>query len=205
MLIMDDMKPQTRPTVEVNPAFENSDEFLRERAKIAHDLHEGEKTEASITILKPIPDVFEFWRDFKNLPKFMRHVEKLEVLSPVRSHWVVQTLGGLRYEWDAEIIAEIPDRMISWQTLPGSELNQAGSVWFRPAPQDGATEIHVHLRFQLKMGRAAQAVGRRVAEVFGEEPSQILKEDLRYLRWLMEAGEAPTTEGQSHGARGILH
>jgi uncharacterized membrane protein len=199
---MDESNQAPRPTVEVNPL---SSSEATERAKIAHELHDGEKTEASITILKPAQEVYEFWRDFNNLPKFMRHVERLEVLSPVRSHWVVLTLGGVRFEWDAEIIAEIPGRMISWQTLPGSELNQAGSVWFRPNAQDNATEIHVHLRFQTQMGKAAQFIGRKFAEFFGEEPSQILNEDLQFLRGLLETGKVSPADPLPDEVQGIFH
>ena len=172
-----------------------------ERARAAHELHEGEKVERSITVLKPVSEVFQFWRDFTNLPKFMGHLESVEILSPVRSKWRWKTIAGAVLEWESEIIAEIQDRMISWQTTPGSLVNQAGSVWFRPAPQDGATEIHVQLRYNLPGGKLVKLL----AEAMGQEPTQALREDLRNFKWMMEAGERPTTKGQPHGSRGMLH
>lgn len=189
------------PTVEVNGAVED----LQERARIRHELHDGERVESSVTILRPPAEVYAFWRNFANLPRFMKHLESVDAITPVRSHWRWRTLGGLIIEWDSEIIAEIQNRMISWQSLAGSDLNQAGSVWFKPAPPDAATEVHVLFRYKPSGGRLLGSVSPRLAELIGEDPEQILKEDLRYLRWLLEAGEVPTIEGQAHGSRGLMH
>lgn len=177
------------------------DPYSETRARIAHELHEGVKVEQIVTVTAPRHEVFMFWRNFRNLPKFMRHLKEIEVLSPLRTKWTWQTLAGVTLEWESEIIAEIEDRMISWQTTTDSLVNQAGSVWFRSAPQDGATEVHVQLMYRLPGGKLA----RKVAELLGEEPSQTLREDLRRLRWLLEAGEIPTTDRQPRGEDGILH
>lgn len=184
-----------------NPDPDSTAAHSEARVRKAHELHEGEKIERSITILKPAAELFSFWRDFSHLPRFMKHLDSIRVLSPSHSHWTWKSVGGITLEWEAEVIAEIQDRMISWQTLPNTHVNQAGSVWFKPAPQDEATEVHVQLIYRMPGGK----ITKRIAEIFGEEPSQILREDLRRLKWLMETGEIPTTHGQSHGTEGILH
>lgn len=171
------------------------------RTRIAHELHEGEKVERAITILRPASELFAYWRNFHHLPNFMKHLESIRATSSTSAHWIWRTLGNVKLEWDTEIIAETQDRMISWQTSPDASVLQAGSVWFKPAPQDGATEVQVQLMYRTLGGK----VVRKVAELFGEEPSQALHEDLRRLKWLMEAGEIPTTSGQPHGAEGFLH
>jgi uncharacterized membrane protein len=172
-----------------------------DRARVAHELHEGIKIEKAITVLRPVGEVFAYWRDFNNLPNFMNNLVSVEVRSPLRSHWVWKTVADLTFEWEMEVIAEIQDRMISWQTLPGSEMNHAGSVWLRPAPQDEATVIHVQLRYAPPVGR----LGMKLAELLGEDPAKSVTEALRRLRSILEAGEVPTTEGQPHGSRGLLH
>ena len=169
--------------------------------EIRRQLHDGEKVECSVLIMRPANEVFSYWRDFGNLPKFMTHLERIDLPNPKQAHWVWHGLAGVRLEWDTEIIAERPDRMISWQTLPGSAVSQAGSVWFKPARLGHGTRLYLHLRYHAPGGSVAKAI----ASLFGEDPAKTLREDLRRLRWILEAGEIPTTVGQPHGTRGLIH
>ncbi len=101
------------------------------------DRGEGRKFEQAVMIHRPQGELFRFWRRFDNLPRFMDNLESVTILDSRRSHWVAKGPVGTRVEWDAEIHNEIEDELIAWRSLPGADVDQAGSVHFSPAP-DGA-------------------------------------------------------------------
>ncbi len=145
---------------------------------------EGIRVEQAVIIERPREEIFAFWRNFENLPRFMDHLESVNVLDDRRSRWVAKAPAGTRVEWDAEIHNEITNELIAWRSLPGSEVDHAGSVHFSPAG-NGATEVRVILRYDPPAGR----LGAAVARLFGEEPSVQVAEDLRRFKQVMEAGE----------------
>jgi uncharacterized membrane protein len=143
------------------------------------------KVERAITIDRPAHELYAFWRDFENLPRFMEHLESVTVIDATRSHWIARAPVGQRVEWDAEIHNEVPDELIAWRSLPGSEIANAGSVHFTPA--GGGTEVRVVLSYEPPAGRLGDAVAR----LFGEAPAQQVQDDLRRFKQVMEAGEVP--------------
>jgi uncharacterized membrane protein len=145
---------------------------------------DGIKVEQAVTINRPREEIFRFWRNFENLPRFMDHLEAVQVVDEQRTHWIAKGPAGTRVEWDAEIHNEIPGELIAWRSLPGSQVAHAGSVHFLPA-QDDATEVRVILRYDPPAGK----VGAAVARLFGEEPSHQVAEDLRRFKQVMEASE----------------
>jgi uncharacterized membrane protein len=153
------------------------------RAVIQHK--EGHKVGRSITVNRPVAEMYRFWRDFRNLPRIMSHLQSVEVLDDKRSHWVAAAPGGRTVEWDAEIITEEPNVLIGWRSVGDAEIANAGSVRFEPAPGGRGTEIHVSLAYDPPLGRA----GIAVASLFGEEPGQQVREDLRHFKQMVEAGE----------------
>jgi uncharacterized membrane protein len=153
------------------------------RAVIQHK--ESIKIERSVTVNRPVEEMYRFWRDFRNLPRVMSHLESVEVLDEKRSHWVATAPGGRTVAWDAEIIIEEPNALIAWRSLDGAEIANAGSVRFEPAPGGRGTEIHVSLAYDPPLGRA----GAAIASLFQEEPGQQVREDLRHFRQMVEAGE----------------
>jgi uncharacterized membrane protein len=155
----------------------------------------GIHVEESITINRPIADVFRFWRNFENLPQFMRHLESVSVREEGISHWVATGPAWLRVEWDARIINEIDNKLIAWQSLEGSMISTAGSVNFDVT--EHGTRVRVNLQYNPPGGR----IGAVVARLFGEEPHQTIREDLRRFKQLIEAGEIATTTGQPSGRR----
>ena len=146
---------------------------------------QGVKVERAITIDRPAHELYAFWRDFENLPRFMEHLESVTVIDATRSHWIARAPVGQRVEWDAEIHNEVPDELIAWRSLPGSEIANAGSVHFTPA--GGGTEVRVVLSYEPPAGRLGDAVAR----LFGEAPAQQVQDDLRRFKQVMEAGEVP--------------
>ena len=146
---------------------------------------QGVKVERAITIDRPAHELYAFWRDFENLPRFMEHLESVTVIDATRSHWIARAPVGQRVEWDAEIHNEVPDELIAWRSLPGSEIANAGSVHFTPA--GGGTEVRVVLSYEPPAGRLGDAVAR----LFGEAPAQQVQDDLRRFKQVMEAGGVP--------------
>jgi uncharacterized membrane protein len=155
----------------------------------------GIRVDRSITIARPRADVFAFWRDFNNLSRFMDHVESVRQLDDKQSHWVVKAPAGRTVEWDAVIHNEINGELLAWRTLPGADVDHAGSVWFKEAPAGRGTEVKVELQYNPPAG----AVGAMVAKLWGKEPSQQIESDLRRLKQILETGEVLTTSGQASG------
>jgi uncharacterized membrane protein len=147
----------------------------------------GIRVRESIRLAKPLAEVYQFWRRFENLPRFMANLERVTDLGDGRSHWIAKGPSGIRVEWDAEIINEVENKVIGWRTLPNADVAIAGSVAFESAPQDRGTQLTVHLQYAPPAGR----LGALAAAVFGREPAQTIREDLRRLKQLLEAGEIP--------------
>ena len=99
------------------------------------------KVERSIVVYAPQERVFRFWRNFANLPRFMKHLEEVRVLDDRRSHWVARSVGGVRVEWDAEIHNYIPNELIAWRSLEGADIPNAGSVRFERATGGRGTVV----------------------------------------------------------------
>jgi len=152
---------------------------------------EGFKVVRSITVNRPVEEVYRMWRDLENLPRFMSHLESVKV-DGSRSHWAARGPAGSSVTWDAEIINEEPNRLLAWRSLEGSTVSTAGSVHFRPAPGGRGTEVMVTLKYDPPAGK----LGSWLAWLFGEEPSLQVRDDLRRFKQLIEAEEVPTTQGQ---------
>jgi uncharacterized membrane protein len=142
----------------------------------------GHKVETTILIARPPEEVFRFWRNLENLPEFMEILESVRVMDDRHSYWVVKVPGGQRLGWDAEIVNEHPGEMISWQTLPGADVQSAGTVRFTPAEDGKSTSLRVVLEFHPPGG----ALGARVARFFGQDPAGRLDRDLARLKEILE-------------------
>jgi uncharacterized membrane protein len=157
----------------------------------------GIRVDRAVTINCPRAQVFRFFRDFSNLPRFMKHVKSVRDDGGNRSHWVVKAPAGRTVEWDAMIHNEFENEMIAWRTLPGAHVDHAGSVWFKDAPGGRGTELKVELQYNPPAG----ALGAVLSKLWGEEPSQQIEADLHSLKQILEAGEILTTEGQPRGRK----
>lgn len=161
----------------------------------AQSPHYNLKIESAYTVNARPEALYAFWRSLTNLPKFMRHLESVSDLGNGRSHWVAIGPAGVRVEWDAEIINDVKDQSISWKSIEGSQIENAGTVRFQPAPGDRGTEVRVTLEYNPPFGKP----GALIAKLFGAEPESQIDEDLRRFKTLIEAGEIPTVEGQPTG------
>ena len=153
---------------------------------------------SSVTINRPIGEVYDFWRNLENLPRFMAHLESVTVLDERRSHWVVGAPAVGRLEWEAEITEERPGELLSWRSVAGSDVDNAGVVRFRPGPDRGrgerATVVDVDIRYSPPGGALGRTVGWTAAKVFGEAPEQQVADDLRRLKQVLETGEVVSAE-----------
>lgn len=157
----------------------------RDDTRVALSGRGGVRVHESIRLEKPLDEVYRFWRRLENLPQFMSHLERVTERDNRRSHWVACGPAGTTVEWDAEIIKEVPNETISWRSLPGSDVTTAGSVTFKPVRGGRSTQLTVNLQYDPPAGRA----GAWIAGLFGREPSQTIREDLRRVKQLLEAGE----------------
>lgn len=153
------------------------------------------KGRTSITVNRPAEEVYRYWKDFQNLPTFMFHLESVQPKGEDRYHWVAKAPMGQTVEWDAEVIEDVPNEMIAWQSTEDADVPNSGSVKFVPAPGDRGTEVIVELDYQLPGG----AIGDTVAKLFGEEPQQQIKDDLRRFKQVVETGEVVRSDGSPDG------
>jgi len=156
--------------------------------------------EKSVTINRPAEELYRFWRDFANLPRFMKHLDSVSVSGQRRSHWVATGPAGTNVKWDAEITEDRPNELIAWRSLEGADVANAGTVRFEPTAGGRGTVVRVVLDYTPPAG----ALGAAVAKLFGEEPRQQVEGDLRRFKNIMEAGEIPTTTGQPEGKRSTI-
>jgi uncharacterized membrane protein len=151
------------------------------------------RVEHVVTVNRNIHDVYAFWKDFENFPRFMRHLDSVHRTGDRRSRWRARGPAGMKVEWEAETLEDRADEWIAWQSLPGSRVENSGSVRFSNAPGARGTEVRVQLQYTPPGG----AFGRGLAWLFGEEPDIQVKDDLRRFKQLMETGEIPISEGPS--------
>jgi uncharacterized membrane protein len=158
-------------------------EGLRNNENVSVPAERGTKVEHSIEINRPAAELYGYWRNFENLPRFMNHLESVKRFGGNRSHWVAKGPAGSSVEWDAEVYNEKEGEMIAWRTLEGSQVASAGSVHFEPVGDD-ATNVRVNLKYDPPGGK----LGSLVARLFGENPQRQVEEDLARFKEMMEAG-----------------
>ena len=171
---------------------------LRNSENVSVPAERGTKVEKSVTINRPVSELYSFWRNFENLPRFMSHLESVTMTGGDRSHWVAKAPGGTTVEWDAEVYNEKEGELIAWRTLEGSQVASAGSVRFEEAP-GGATTVRISLKYDPPGGK----LGSLVARLFGENPQRQIEEDLARFKEMMEGNMGASTDNnQSAGAAG---
>jgi uncharacterized membrane protein len=152
----------------------------------------------TVTIGAPREQVYEFWRQLENVPRFMRHIEWVQVLDARHSHWRARAPGERIVEWDSEIIEDIPGALLRWRSMPGSQVRHFGVVHFLDSPQGTAVQV------EFQYVPPAGALGAAIARVTGKEPQRQMEESLRNLKFLLEAGAltATTAPGVLPGSAG---
>jgi uncharacterized membrane protein len=148
------------------------------------------KIEDSVIIHRRHEDLFRFWRQLDNLPRFMDEIQRIEILSPTRSRWIMtvpvmeNVPAPSSIEWEAEIINEKEHECIGWRTLANSDVDHAGSVQFKPLNDGNSTEVRVTLQYSPVGG----LIGVGVLRMLGEDPQLKIQRNLMKFKELMEAG-----------------
>jgi uncharacterized membrane protein len=146
----------------------------------------------SVTINRPREELYRFWRNFENLPRLVEHLQSVDDLGNGRSRWVV-TAAGRTFQWEAEIVKDVPNELISWRSLPNSEIPNSGSVRFRTSSRGSGTEVTVDLKYEVPGGN----VVAMLAKMVGEGPGQQLRDVLRRFKQIAESVEnAKQLQGQ---------
>lgn len=152
------------------------------------------------TINKPRADVYAFWRKLENLPRFMRHLEKVTELDDRRSTWTAKIPGAehlpgklASVSWEAEITEDISGELIAWSSLPGSTVDNAGEVRFIDSPDGKGTEIKACISYRLPAGD----LGMLAAKLFNPAIEKMMRDDLRNFKRLIETGETPSRQEET--------
>jgi len=141
----------------------------------------GTLIEERVVINRPVSEVYRFWRELENLPRFMTHLESVEQLTGTLSRWRAKGPAGTHVEWNAEIINEMPNQVIGWRSIEGSDVVSAGSVNFED--RHGATRVRIRLQYSPPGGK----IGDAVARLLGRDAATEIRQDLRRIKEVMEA------------------
>ncbi len=154
----------------------------------------------SITINRRPEDIYQFWRNYENLPRFMTHLQSVTATGPDTSHWVTSAPGGTTVEWDSVLTADHPGELIAWRSLEGAQVENAGTVRFEPRPGGRGTIVRVEMEYRPPGGIA----GAAFAMLFNQSPQQQLYDDLHRLKQVLETGEVIHSDGSPSGIGAVL-
>jgi uncharacterized membrane protein len=143
----------------------------------------------TVSINRARQELYEFWRDFRNLPLFMENIESVTILDGNRSHWKVRGPAGTDFEWDSMITEDVPGEIIAWCSTEGAAIDHSGRVEFRDSSNGRGTVVTVTIAYDPPGG----ALGKAFAKVFRREPKIQARHELRRFKQLMETGELPTS------------
>ncbi|HSH58698.1 MAG TPA: SRPBCC family protein [Acidimicrobiales bacterium] len=155
------------------------------------------RARTAITVNRPPEEVYGYWRRFENLPAFMAHLDSVQAKEDGRWRWVAKAPLGRTVEWEAQVEEDVPNQLIAWRSLEGADVPNWGWVRFAPAAGGRATEVTLELEYEPP----GRAVGAAVARMFGEEPLQQIKDDVRRFKQVIETGEVVRSDGTPDGAR----
>ncbi len=145
----------------------------------------GVRVEERVIINRPREELYRFWRNLENLPRFMTHLESVERITDTLSRWRAKAPAGTSVEWNAEIINEVENSVIGWRSIEGSDVVSAGSVNFEDAGR-GRTQLRVRLQYSPPGGKA----GATIAWLMGRDAATEIREDLARFKQMIESGDA---------------
>lgn len=158
--------------------------------------HDGHfQVNKSITINHSPTELYQFWRNFENLPRFMQHLKEVKVLNEHHSYWIAKAPAGTQVAWDARITEDRPDELIAWESMPDADVHNRGIVTFEPKANGRGTVVRVKIEYDPPGGR----IGRAVAQLFGEEPGQQVAGDLKRFKQVIETGEVMRSDASPDG------
>ena len=164
---------------------------------LAVDAAEDTLVARSVTINRPRQELYDFWRDFRNLPLVMENIASVTVIDKSRSHWVVRAPGDTKVEWDSILIEDIPGEVIEWRSTEGASVTNSGRIEFRDSTNGRGTWVTATIAYDPPGG----ALGKLIATLFMREPKVQARHELRRFKQLMETGEISTSQPHSAAPR----
>lgn len=158
----------------------------------------GVRVTTAVTIGRPADELYRIWRDFALAARWMERIVSVQVIDATRSRWTASGPMGRAWTWESRVTDDRPGERIAWESLPGSDLPNRGSVDFVPTGRAGETEV----RYTLELDPPGGIIGQALASVFHDAPEELAKGDLRRFRQLVEAGELSAAGGQRSGQGG---
>ena len=149
----------------------------------------------SVVINRSPQELYDFWHDFANFPRFMYHLKSVQVTGPRTSHWVANGPAGTRFEWDSELTADTPNELIAWRSVEDADVDNSGIVQFERRPGGRGTIVRVEIEYRPPGGVA----GAIVARLFHESPEQQIYDDLHRMKQVIETGEVVISDGSPEG------
>jgi uncharacterized membrane protein len=157
------------------------------------ELQETNNIEATVIIHQPVEKVFEFYSDFRNLPRFLGDVMAIEQITPATSRWTIQGPFGIQTHWTTRVTEERPNQLIRYETVTSSPLKTYWEIYFTPGSAAGETEVHEVMKMPLgRLGCVALAL-------LGKFPAEEQSSNLHRLKQLLETGTVTDT---SYSVRG---
>jgi uncharacterized membrane protein len=147
----------------------------------------------TVTIGRPADELYDEWRDFTRLPRFMENVERVEKIDAKRSRWTIKAPAGSSVELVTRVTKDNPGKLIAWESEPESEIETEGRVEFLYAGPGRGTMVRVIMRYLPPAG----ILGKGIAKLFQREPKIQARRDLRRFKSLMETGEVATNASPS--------
>jgi uncharacterized membrane protein len=174
------------------------DALVAQQLSGSSEAEEGDRSSCiravkAILINRSPDEVYRFWRNFENLPRFMNYLESVDVLDDMRSRWRINA-AGIKLEWEAEITNDQPGRYIAWRSLENADVDNSGEVRFEQAPGRRGTYVKVELEYNPPGGR----IGAAMAKLFAHSPEQLIGADLRRFKQIMEVGEVVHSDASIH-------
>ncbi len=160
----------------------------------------GLTIQKAIHIDAPVSKVYDLWSHHENFPHFMSRVREVKDLGEGRYHWTVSGPAGIPVEWEAVIRDQEPDRYIAWESVPGSMVEQHGTVRFQ-----ALDENHTLVDVKLSYNPPAGAVGHLIATIFGADPKSEMDADLLRMKSYIESGHQPHDAVEKQTARAFAH
>jgi uncharacterized membrane protein len=153
------------------------------------------KIEHSITVMRSPAELYAFWHDPANVARVVEFIESVEPVNDTTARWRARGPGGITIEWDAQIINDIPNELLAWKSVGDSDIPNAGSIHFRPAPDAKGTEVRLVLEYEPAAGH----LGAWIAKLLKENPNERVRTSLRRFKQLAETGEVLLNQDPTSG------
>jgi uncharacterized membrane protein len=138
----------------------------------------------TLTVHAPLEHVYDFWTHYEQFPRFLPHIREVRWITPDHSRWVVTGPLGIPVWWEARVTRLVPNELLAWDTLPGSQVAHSGSVRF-----ESGANMSTRLDIQFAYTPPGGVLGHLLATLLGANPKHLMDRDLVCFKSLLEDGK----------------